>query len=341
VSEGSTPDRPWLVTGASGFLGRHLLEALAAEANPHPPVALVRDAAAWHAMSWTAQLPRVRLLTGSLGEPESWNRATELDGLAGIFHLAGLVKHGRADADAVRRTNVDGTLAMVRLAAERRCRLLFVSTSGTVGCFREPGASADEAAPFCEAETAGWPYYRSKIEAERRARALATELAAELVIARPPVLLGPGDHRLRSSGHVLRLLRGRVPFLIRGGMHFADVRDVARALIRIMELREVRPVYHLPGTVCTVAAFYREIAQLAGRRPPRVVLPYRAARLLAAVGKRLGLSLPEPALIEMAAHHWAVHSRYAESELGYHSRPGSETLGDTIAWLKANHPELQ
>lgn len=333
---------PWLVTGASGFLGRHLLEVIEGDPRAQPPIALVRDERSWGELAWTAQLPRVRVLTGSVTEPDDWTASPVLAGLGGIFHLAALVRHGRGDAEAMRRTNVDGTLNMVRLAAARRCRLLFVSTSGTVGCFRRPGAAPDEDAPYCEREVAGWPYYRSKLEAERAARRLAGELGVELVIMRPPVLLGPGDHRFRSSQHVLRLLRGKVPFLIRGGMHFADVRDVAQALLRAMERDVVRPVYHLPGTICSVEDFYRQVAALAGRRPPRAMVPFRLAWLAAALAERLGLTLlPEPSLIEMASHHWGLGSRYSADELGYRSRPGAETLAATLDWLAAHHPDLR
>ncbi|HTL06341.1 MAG TPA: NAD-dependent epimerase/dehydratase family protein [Gemmatimonadales bacterium] len=329
----------WLVTGASGFLGRHLLEQLSAEPVPLPALALLRNPAGWAALGWTAALRNVQPIAGSLEQPERWTESPPLDGLTGIFHLAAEVRHGPADAAAVQRTNVEGTLHMVRLAARRRCRLVFVSTSGTVGCSRRPGALPDEDAPFCEQEVAEWPYYRSKIEAERAARALADQLGVQLVILRPPVLLGPGDHRYRSSQHVLRLLRGQVPFVIRGGMHFADVRDVARAMLRAMQRETVRPVYHLPGTIGTIGGFYREVARLAGRRPPRLVIPYPVARLAAGVAARLGMrSLPEPRLIEMASRHWGLATRYAD-ELGYRSRPGSDTLRDTIDWLTANPPE--
>jgi nucleoside-diphosphate-sugar epimerase len=324
---------PWLVTGASGFLGRHLLEAIEAAGLPDPPVALVRDRAAWHAMGWTRGLPRVGTLEGSVTEPEGWTHDAQLDRLAGIFHLAALVRHSRRDAAAVTRTNVDGTLHMVRLAAVHRCRLVFVSSSGTVGCFRSKGESADEDAPYRDEEVRGWPYYRSKIAAEREARRLAGELGVDLVIVRPPVLLGPGDHRRRSSGYVLRLLEGRLPFLIKGGMHFVDVRDVARALLRAMQLPQARPIYHLPGTVCSIVEFYQRVAALAGKPAPRRVVPFRPAWLLAVVAERAGLSaLPAPSLIEMAAHHWGIHSKYA-GELGYQSRPGDETIRETIEWL--------
>ena len=331
----SSPTGPWLVTGASGFLGRHLLEANERSDAPRRFVALVRDPAAWSAMPWTAGLTRVRTLTGELLDPAAWRDAPSLAGLAGIVHLAALVRHSRRDAELVLKTNVEGTLAMVDLAAARACRLVFVSSSGTVGCFRTPAKSADETAPYCEAEVQRWPYYRSKILAERAARNRAAEHGVDLVIVRPPVLLGPGDHRHRSTSYVARFLQNRIPFLIRGGMHFADVRDVAQALLRLTTLPRPRPIYHLPGTLCTLSEFYGRLARLTGKPAPRRVLPFRAAWWCAWLSERLGLGLlPEPGVIEMAAHHWAVRSLYAEQELGYASRPADLTLRDTIASLE-------
>lgn len=339
MTTGSRPD-PWLVTGASGFLGRHLLQV---PATPHLPpiIALVRDRLAWSQMDWTSTLERVEVLEGSVTEPETWSGEPSLEGLGGIFHLAAVVSHRHRDAERVSRTIVDGTLGMVRLAAARRCRLVFVSTSGTVGCFRGPGETADEDAPYCDDQVRRWPYYRSKIQAEREARHLASELGVDLVIARPPMLLGPGDHRFRSTGHVLRFLCGRVPFLIRGGIHFADVRDVARALVRIMERPRARPIYHLPGTICSIQEFFSLAAAVSGKPPPRLVLPFRPAWWLARLTARLGIeALPDPSVIEMASRHWAVRSRYAEQDLGYRSRPARETMADTVAWLRVNHPAL-
>jgi len=329
----------WLVTGASGFLGRHLLTQIQAAEPPRRTIALVRDPDEWRRMPWTRELRRVFVLAGSVTDVRSWSADPCLDGLAGVFHLAAVVRHGRRDAEEVFRTNVLGTTAMVRLAAARRCRIVFVSTSGTVGCFRSPGGTADEDAPFCEREVGAWPYYSSKIMAEQEARRLAGELGVELVIVRPPVLLGPGDHRFRSTGHLIRFLRGRLPFVIRGGMHFADVRDAARALLRAMERPGARPVYHLPGTVCSIEEFFQLAGAVSGRRAPRLVLPFHLAWWLATLSRRLHL-LPEPAAVEMASRHWAMQSRYAEAELGYSSRPGRDTMAETVAWLRQNHPAL-
>ena len=330
---------PWLVTGASGFLGRHFLEQLRSILPSQPVIALIRSREEWEGMEWTRALEGVETLIGGVTAPERWAADPRLGSLGGIVHLAAQVRHTREEADATYFVNVDGTLAMVRLAGRYRCRMLFVSTSGTVGCFRRPGTSPAEDAPYQDAEVAKWPYYDSKIKAEKRARALAAEMGTELVIARPPVLLGPGDHRHRSTNHVRRFLDGKLPFLIRGGMHFADVRDVAAALVRLMARETVRPVYHFPGTMCSIEEFYAMVAELAGMPKVRHVIPYgmavRLARALHALGIR---RLPEPALVEMAGHYWEISSKYSEAELGYRSREGSDTVADTIAWLRRSPP---
>jgi dihydroflavonol-4-reductase len=328
-------DGPWLVTGASGFLGRHLLQQLQRRSPGRSLLVLVRSREEWDAMEWTGALRGVDLVTGGVTAPERWAADPRLTGLAGIFHLAARVRHDRQDSAETYFVNLEGSKAMVRLAGRYRCRIVLLSTSGTVGCFRDPDQSADEDAPYCESVVGQWPYYDSKIKAERAGRELAAGLPADLVIVRPPVLLGPLDHRFRSSAHVARLLNGKLPFLIRGGMHFADVRDVAAALVAIMERETVRPVYHLPGTASTIEDFYRMVAEVAGVPAPRRVIGYRPALWLSKLSHGLGLHLlPAPLLVEMAAHYWGMHSKYAEAELGYRSRDPRETLRDTVDWLR-------
>lgn len=334
--------RPWLVTGASGFVGRHLLEANAARSAPHPALALVRDAGEWRRAGWTEALGPVEPVPGTLDDVEAWSAAHPA--LGGIAHLAAVVRHSRHRPEDMRRTNVEGTLAMVRLAAARRCRLVVVSTSGTVGCFAGPDEAADEKAPFCERTVARWPYYVSKIEMERRARALADELGVELCFLRPPVLLGPGDHRLRSTSNVWKAIRRKQPFVIRGGIAFADVRDVGAALVAALEHPEPQPVYHLPGHAWGIEEFFARIEQISGVPGPPWKLPYPVAIALATLVEAGGARLlgrpphllPDPVVVEMAAHYWGLRSLHAEGDLGYRARPADETLRDTIEWLRAH-----
>ena len=334
---------PFLVTGASGFAGRHLLQARSADTEA---IALVRDPAAWAAEDWSARLEDVSPLQGSLAEIESW--AGELPPLDGIFHFAALVRHSRVNAEEVYETNVEGTLNIVRLAARHKCRVVMLTTSGTVGCFDRAEETADENAEFCEATVANWPYYHSKIIAERRGRQLADELGVELVFVRPPVLLGPEDHRFRSTSNILRMLRGRLPFLIRGGMHFIDIRDAVQAIWRAMALPNARPVYHLAGTATSIEEFFGLVEQVSGVRAPRFVLPYGLGHFIASADEWIGMRLrgeplhffPGPVVVEMASHYWGLTSLYAADDLGYESRDPLVTLGDTVEWLRANHESL-
>jgi dihydroflavonol-4-reductase len=335
-----------LVTGAGGFLGQHLLAALRSRSPEQRVVALVRDPARWRA-EHPCEDPALALLQGDLEHPDAWQHSPLLCGLSAIAHLGARVEHSRR-ARSPWAANVVATCALVELAAREQARLLFVSSSGTVGCYRRPEPAALEGDPFCEARVRRWPYYWSKLCAEREARALAQARKVELVVLRPPMLLGPGDPRLRSLGHVVRLLRGRLPFLVEGGVHFADVRDVAQAALAALWLEPAREVYHLPGTALGTREFFARLAELAQVRAPRLTLPYPLAWLAASAaalaGHWLGRGplggLPDPVVIEMAHHYWGLDSRYAQSELGYRSRDPQQTLRDTVAWLRAAQPQL-
>jgi nucleoside-diphosphate-sugar epimerase len=338
----------YLVTGASGFLGRHLLEAITAQDPDARRVALVRDPSALAAQSWFAELGAIDLLRGDLAALPSLAQDPLLADLTGIYHCAAEVHHGRDHSEHQLAINIGGTESVMELAAATSARVVFVSTSGASGCSLDPEAAPDEDAPMCEDVVGSWPYYASKIEAERRARAMAEASGVELSSVRPPVMLGPGDHRFRSTGNIIKMLRGRLPFLIKGGISYVDIRDVASAMVRLMSLAKMRPVYHLPGTACSVEAFFRSVGQVASAPPPKIVLPYYAAHALAGLTKwgalRAGRDkspLPDPVVVEMARHYWGLSSKYAAEELGFNPRDSVQTLADTVAWLRVNHPELR
>jgi nucleoside-diphosphate-sugar epimerase len=341
-----------LITGATGFLGRHLFEALHREPSRFHSVALVRTKKSWGREEWARPLKEVELIEGSVTESELWKGDPKLEGLSGIFHLAAVIRHSRKNPEDIYHTNIEGLLAMIRLAKKYRCRVVFVSTSGTVGCFDSPKKWANEDSPYCEETVKGWPYYHSKIQAEKMARELAAELGVELVIIRPPVLLGPGDHRHRATSHLQRMLERKLPFILNGGMHFIDIRDAAPAILKAMEIPKPKPVYHLVGTECSIPDFFRMAAEITGVPAPKLKLPSYLARTLATASSQIEALLPrkpakpllpDPVVFEMAAKYWGSRSRYAEKDLGYHARDPRQTLQDTVNWLKKaglpSHPK--
>jgi dihydroflavonol-4-reductase len=344
----STPSaqKKFLVTGATGFLGRHIFEQLQHESPGSQAIPLVRDRQTWENCEWRQASASETVITGGLSNVADWQDS--LPPLDGIFHLAAVVHHSRHNTQAVYDANVTGTLNMVHLAAKHKCRLVFVSTSGTVGVFDSRHEWADEHAPYREQTIAQWPYYDSKLQAERAARKLAAELGVELVIIRPPVMLGPGDHRFRSTGHIIRYLRRKLPFLIQGGMHFVDIRDASVAMIRAMLIAAPQPVYHLSGVACSIGSFFRMVETASGVAPPAFYLPHSLALTLAHSASGLARlagkhesPLPDPVVIEMAGKYWDIRSRYASHDLKFNNRHGQDTINDTVNWLRVHHPQLR
>lgn len=323
-----------LVTGATGFLGRHLLGAL--DAARVPVAAIVRDRTSWPYRA--GEVGEVALIEG---DPcgDAWVGAAR--GTRTIVHAAAIVAHSRRSPEAMIRVNVEGTRQVVRNASRLGARVVLVSSSGTVGCFRRPDAMADEHSPYVAATIDRWPYYRSKLDAERTARRLANQLGVELVIVRLPALLGPGDHRRRSTAHVSRVLTGGVPFVPCGGISFADARDVATAIARIATTASPRAIYHLPGANLTLARFFQMVAEVAGVGVTRRRAPAWLVDGLSLVTRGLPVrGLPDSVVLEMANHHWGLTSLWSHDELGYASRPARQTLMDTVAWLRSHHPAL-
>ncbi len=329
----------YLITGATGFLGLHLLRSLAARQPEAELWVVVRERATWARAPHAKEFPQARIIEAQLHETEKIAAALGASApghLQGVFHLAAAVHHSRHNGQALFESNVQSTQGMVRLAQRLRARLVFVSTSGTIACHREPGCAVDEEAPYCSATVARWPYYASKIAAERLVQAAAAQGHLQAVILRPPVMLGPGDYRFRATSLIVRYLRGRLPFYLSGGMHFIDIRDAAMAVVRAMELAQPKPVYHLPGHAMPLKTYFEKLQQVSGVAAPKYRLPGRLAQAFAHLtfGK-----LFDPVVIEMGQHHWDMGSSHAH-ELGFATRPALETLADTVAFLRKYHVKL-
>lgn len=186
------PDGTLIITGATGFIGRRLLETLAAAPDRRPVLALVRDTSA----ALPGDIP-ARSLDWFLTEA-----SREDLGGATMIHLLGRahVMHETATDSLAefRRVNLDLTLALARrFAAAGGKRLVFVSSIKVNGEETRPGK------PFTEREDGppADPYGLSKWEAEQALHALSAETGLEISIVRPTLVLGPG-----ARGNVASML---------------------------------------------------------------------------------------------------------------------------------------
>ncbi len=307
-----------LVTGATGFLGRHLVAALVARGDDVR--ALVREGT--DAVSLEAQ--GVEVVRGDLAGRAPLQRAT--DGCGLVFHLAGIVSHERRDLERMRTVNVEGTRRLLEVL-EPSIRVVHVSSVAAIGTVESPDRAADESAAFDDA-AARLPYAATKHAAEQLALA-AAEAGADVVVANPGFLLGPGDIHRVSTWPVDAYLAGKLRFTTRGGLCYVDARDVAAGLVMLAERGRSGERTILAGRAGNLAwaDFFARIAAVSGRRRLTVPLPARLAAAAAGIVRR-PVSADE---VRAAAHWWFYDGAKAERELGFRTRPLDETLADTIA----------
>ena len=320
---------PVLVTGATGFLGSHLIPLLLREGEP------VRALCRQPAPELSAK--GVEVVVGDVVSGAGLNVA--LAGVGRVFHLAGRVSRDPDAAASLQRVHVDGTRTLADVARRAGVeRILLVSTSGTMAVSRDPDPECDETASVPIELIGGWPYYRSKWLQERTLLAAAGS-DMEVVIVNPSLLLGPGDERLSSTGDVLRFLSGQVSVIPPGGLNFVDVRDVAAGALAAMAKGRNGQRYLLGGHNWSFADFFARLGEVSGAPAPRVRLPrglYTAGALLTEeVARQIGR---EPAVDrisrEMAACYWYFSSEKATRELGHEPRDGRVTLLETVRWLQ-------
>ena len=275
------------VTGASGFVGRHVVDALRGRG------AEVRD-------------ERVDLLDAPALE-------RVMDGCEAVVHVAALYSY-EAPEEALRRVNVDGTRSVLEAAARAGVRrLVHTSTAGTCGPVRGRRATEADAMPAWEQSV---PYKRTKLAAERLA------LIAGAVVVNPTAPMGAGDERPTPTGRMVagvarRRVRGYLPGT---GLNVVDVRDVARGHSLALEHGRAGQRYLLGGVDMPLGELFARIAALAGISPPSVRVPYALVQAAAAVG------LVNRNEVRLARLPMYFDSAKAERELGYRAGPVEPAL---------------
>ena len=189
-----------LVTGASGLIGRHVVEAL--RDRRHVVRALVRPA------SSAARKLDVDLARADLRAPEGL--AGALQGVDAVVHLAASVAGDPAEQFA---TTVVGTENLLAAMADAGVRRLVLASSMTVYAWRRVGAVLSEDSPLEDDPEPRGEYTVTKLWQERLARRAAEAGAVDLTVLRPGAVWGPGAEWRAEAGVTL----GRVHIVVTGG----------------------------------------------------------------------------------------------------------------------------
>jgi len=318
-----------LVTGGTGFIGSHLVEALLARGDE--VCCLVRDG---RRLGWLAGLSRVEVRLGDLSDPIRLR--AEVAGLDRVFHLAGLTK-ARSTQEFFRvNAEAAGTLAQACLAASPPPgRFVHLSSLAVLGPKASPVAATEGDAPRPVSA-----YGRSKLEGERRV--LEARQGLKVTVLRPPVVYGPRDRGVWTF--VRWVARGVVP--MPGGpprhLSVCHVDDLVAALLAAGE-------GDIPSGEVFHVASQRDVtweevggafAKTLGVRPREVRLPVPIMLGLGVLAEWWAWAAGRPDFmsrgkVREASGHWVCDTGKAQRMLGIAPRVElSQGVQQTVTWYR-------
>jgi len=313
------------VTGGTGLIGRHVVDALLA--GGWEVGALVRDPA----RARNLESRGVRIVVGDVTRPDFVH---DLAGVDVLFHHAAWFEIGVRDRDAMHDVNVTGTANVLSLAKEEGVsRIVVTSTAGLYPSSRDHPAT-ETAVPAAVLDD---PYVVTKLQAHEL---VVKEMRSGLpvTIVAPAAVFGPRDTNQLAQSLAL-LVCGRLPMLPSGfGVNtWVHAADVAEGHLLAATVGRPGEVYLLGDRVLSMYEFLEAAARAAGVRPPRARVPMALARLAARLSEARARRSGRTPLLSRAALAFSkldvvVDASKARRELGWAPRPFEERLRDTMAW---------
>lgn len=329
--------KEYIVTGAAGFLGSAVVREL-----------LCRGVKAENIRALALENEK---LPSDLPEGVVWVRGDVTDdgSLGGLFlsgdsgvcviHCAGMISVASEPGQAIYRVNIDGTKNIISRCLRHGVeKLVYVSSVHAIPELPE-GDKMREISDFSPDKVNG-AYAKSKAAATAAVLA-AAEKGLNASVVHPSGIIGPGDEK---CGNITRLIsafiRGRLPFAVKGGYDFVDVRDVAKGIFLCTERGKRGKCYILSGHYATVSDILKTVRDLAGLKRVVSCVPMRIAEAFAPLAEKICVKRKKPAsftpyALAVLASNGAFSHETASEELGYCPRPLKRTLSDTLKWLRS------
>ncbi len=271
----------------------------------------------------------VRVFAGDVTDKESMRAA--MQGVDGVYHVAGWYKVGVKDKSGGEQVNILGTRNVLELMQELKIQKGVYTSTLAVNSDTK-GRLVDET-------------YRFKgrhLSEYDRTKAVAHEIANEfiekglpLVIVMPGVIYGPGDtSTLRTN--IIDFLKGRLPVLpTQMTMCWAHVDDIVSGHILAMERGRTGETYIIAGEPYKLLDAFKLASRITGRRAPAAV-PHQVMKLLSVLVKPFDNYLPESYTSEglriIAGTTYIGDNSKAKRELGYAPRPFREGWEEILSY---------
>jgi dihydroflavonol-4-reductase len=318
-----------LVTGATGFLGHHLVKRLVGDGYD---VRILKE------KDVPAELLKglkIEVFEGDIRDFESVKKV--VSGCEVVFHLAGLISYwGRQDTLQF-EINVNGTKNVIKACLEEKVKRL-IHTSSTVAVGFDPHGLANEKTEF-NLGSLGVAYCDTKYLAEKEVQKGVKE-GLDAVIVCPGSMYGPGDIRRIKEDPVFP--KGFFSlFYIEGGLGVVDVEDVVEGEILAWKKGKRGERYILVGENLSFFEIRKIIAEMMGKNPPKILLP---SPIFSALGYILNwisyLAEKRPKFTHENARLNKIYLYFsnekAKKELGMEFKPFKESVKKMVEWYKQN-----
>ncbi len=322
------------VTGATGFVGSHVAEHLAAGGARLR--LLVRPSSRLENLAGLGDFEKV---VGDLRDPESLKQG--MRGCEAVFHVAADYRLWMKDPTEMYESNVEGTRSILKAASEAGVRrTVYCSSVATMG-FKKDGTIVDEATPVGESDMVGH-YKRSKFLAEQVAIQAARQ-GQEVVLVNPTGPMGERDIKPTPTGRIIvDFLNGNFPAYMDTGMNLVDVREVAKAHLLAFEKARPGERYIIGGENLTLKQILDKLSAITGIPSPTMKVPHAVAMAYAVFDETITGKLrgKEPRAtvesVRMGKKKMYSSSAKARRELGYEPKPVDEALHRAVEWFRAN-----
>jgi dihydroflavonol-4-reductase len=323
---------PYLVTGATGFVGSAVVrQLLAIGADVRVLARPGNDRSNLKGLD-------VDICEGDLLNPKSLVDA--VNGCEGLFHVAADYRLWTRDPDSMFRANVDGTRAILRAACNAGVKRAIYTSSVAVLGIDPTGQPSDEKTPVSFDDMIG-VYKQSKFRAEEAAMHEIIETGLDCVIVNPSTPIGPRDIKPTPTGRlVVEAAAGRMPAYVDTGLNVAHVDDVAAGHLLAYEHGVNRRRYILGGDDMSLREILETVAMSANVKPPSIRIPRAPIYPLAFCAeqwcKLTGKGQPFATVdgLKMSKKKMYFSSKRAETELGYQHRSGRDALNDAVEWFR-------
>ena len=317
-----------LVTGGAGLVGREVILQLLAQGKD--------VAAIYHTTPLLDfPFPGVRAIQCNLLDVVQLEEA--MQGITQVYHCAAKVSFNPKHKDELYKINVEGTANIVNAALNAGVyKLLHVSSVSALGRLRE-NEEVTEKMEWTETtgnSVYGHTKYLGELEVWR-----GVGEGLEAVIVNPTMVLGPGNWNSGSS-EIFKKMYEEFPWYSEGISGFVDVRDVAKAMIQLMDSNISDEKFILSAANKPFAEVFGLIAKSFGKRPPyKKITPFLAGLIWRLDGFKSKFNGTDPIITKETVSTALAKVNFDNSKLkkflpGFQYRPIEETIADTCAMLK-------